>query len=43
MRGLWVHPQHRGRGLSQMLAKKVIDQARLSGAKKLWSLPRVKT
>lgn len=41
MRGLWVHPEYRNRGLSKILAKKIIDHACLSGANKLWSLPRV--
>ena len=40
MRGLWVHPQYRGRGLSRLLVKKIIDCVFIFGGKKLWSLPK---
>ncbi len=41
MRGLWVHPEFRGRGLGKILVNRVIHCAEMAGAKKIWSLPRI--
>ena len=42
MRGLWVRPEFRGQGLSKILFHKVYERAKLAGAKRIWSFPRLK-
>jgi GNAT superfamily N-acetyltransferase len=40
-RGLWVDPDYRGQKLAQQILLATIDQARESGAKMIWSIPRL--
>lgn len=40
-RGLWVHPDHRGRGIAQNLFAMLESHARIQGAIMMWSMPRL--
>jgi len=39
-RGIWVDPEHRRKGISQMLFETTIDQAIGEGCRMIWSIPR---
>jgi len=39
-RGIWVDPEHRCKGISQMLFETTIDQAIGEGCRMIWSIPR---
>ena len=40
-RGLWVHPKHRGLGLSTWLLKETIKNAEKRGCENIWSYPKL--
>ncbi len=40
-RGLWVHPKHRGLGLSTWLLNETIDYGRKRGCEIIWSYPKL--
>jgi GNAT superfamily N-acetyltransferase len=40
-RGLWVDTAYRGMGIAQQLLLTTIQQAQLSGASMIWSIPRL--
>jgi GNAT superfamily N-acetyltransferase len=40
-RGLWVHPDHRGRALGIHLLREASRTAKKNGASMIWSLPRL--
>ena len=39
-RGIWVHPDHRKKGVSKMLFDATEKQARNEGCNMIWSIPR---
>jgi len=39
-RGIWVNPDHRRKGVSQMLFEATKDQAISEGCRMIWSIPR---
>lgn len=39
-RGIWVDPQYRKRGISQMLFLMTAHQAKVEGCEMIWSIPR---
>jgi len=39
-RGLWVHPKHRGLGLSTWLLNETIDKGKEIGCENIWSYPK---
>ena len=39
-RGLWVNPDHRGRGLSTLLLESTKEQAKNEGCSFVWTMPR---
>ena len=39
-RGLWVNPEHRRKGISQILFSAIRDQALSEGCRMIWSIPR---
>ena len=40
-RGLWVHPEYRLQGISQLLFSQTLSQALAEGCVMTWSLPRM--
>ena len=40
-RGLWVDPDHRGRGIAQQLLTATINQGLTEGYNQIWSYPRL--
>jgi GNAT superfamily N-acetyltransferase len=39
-RGLWVFPEHRGKGIGQQLLIETINQAKRENADMIWSFPK---
>ena len=39
-RGLWVHPDHRGKGFAKHLLLYMIDDVEQRGGKYIWTMPR---
>lgn len=39
-RGLWVLPEHRGKGIGQQLLTETINQAKHEGSDMIWSFPK---